>query len=223
VGACIQLASHDVDEPSEVQAFAQRRLVVDELVAPVADEIVQHGGRAGMRRRPDEGPRRPLHVFLLDRAGSIAEESQEEGEVGRRDPHRSAWLEGSKAFVEHRRCPGGRKMLDHVLAEDVVEGCVGEGKPLRRVEPDDARIVRFDVAVQPAGQRMNAATQVQARRPMPCQIALDARPVGGTSLSFLQEHPGAPDQRTGKSEERAHGESNACFARRSGEQDKRSR
>jgi hypothetical protein len=171
VHALHELAAHNFPEARLFHGVAQRLLVVDELMAPGADELVDQKSVVVPRRVTgaalDLGIEEVSEELALE-GGSLARgrfvgavQIDEKREVRRHDSRHASRCEHPEALAEQILTLGESEMLDHVLAEDIVERGVFERKPPGRVEMEDVTGLRMVVGIEPARQEMPAAADLE--------------------------------------------------------------
>jgi hypothetical protein len=127
----------------------QGLVVVDELVAPVSDIVVEdHAGGEGRRRFKGGWKllQRPLGIIGHFSIVRIEQEPCQLHDIRCRDTNFAARLERSIAFMDDELRRGKQHVLDHVLGVEIVHGLFRKGKPLGHVDEYNLRLI---IGVEP--------------------------------------------------------------------------
>ena len=175
------------------------------------------GSRPVRRQRPAaqavSAPRHaaaggPPDVTLLQGRAFGPVQTDQKGQIGGGDPHPAAGREHPEAFAQHGlRLPQGEG-AEHVLAVDVAERVVREGKRAGRIDAHHVREAGAQIGVQPAVEQMAAAAEVQFGLPGRRQIApRDAR------VGTPQDPRGQPQAPVDAADRPLHGQSGPAGGR----------
>ncbi len=186
--AAMDLALADLDEAGPLEQCDQGLAVVDEAMLPGPEEVVDHQRRARaalvLQPRVPDGP---VEVSILERAAVRAMQAEQEAQIGRRDPEPAARQQHAVHLSQHARGLGVAEVLDQVLGEDALEARRRQWEGPPRVHVDGVGASQHQIGVEPPGERVLAAAEVQAG-------VLRAREIAPDSARAPHE-PGEPKRR----------------------------